>query len=192
MGQINRNRKTARKTDRQTDKDRHRDRQTTETKRNTVQHYSETSITPTLNLVNLRLDCNFYPSSFAFQNLFGDMKDDDVDDSGIDDLMAPPPKWLGSRRNPLVAVRSKVEGRGSGSLRTMRRTSSQVSCLSLRGMGLRRSQSMRSQMRASSKVRGQMDCDAGVAEDLDDDDSMYETWIDLGDQVGLLSICLTV
>ncbi|XP_062500482.1 ATP-dependent translocase ABCB1-like [Corticium candelabrum] len=124
------------------------------------------------------------------QNLFGDMKDDDVDDSGIDDLMAPPPKWLGSLKNPLIAVCPKVEGRSlgktvSGSLRGMRRTSSQVSCLSLRGMGLRRSQSTRSHVRNLSRVRCQTDTDSAVAVDLDegDEDSVYDGWTDEGEQV---------
>ena len=118
------------------------------------------------------------------------MKDDDVDDSGIDDLMAPPPKWLGSLKNPLIAVCPKVEGRSlgktvSGSLRGMRRTSSQVSCLSLRGMGLRRSQSTRSHVRNLSRVRCQTDTDSAVAVDLDegDEDSVYDGWTDEGEQV---------
>ncbi|XP_065843600.1 ATP-dependent translocase ABCB1-like [Oscarella lobularis] len=82
------------------------------------------------------------------QSLLGDVKDDDVNDSGVDDLMGPPPKWLGLRKNPLIAVRSKVQGRNSSSLRSvrsmraLRRTASQVSCLSLKGIAWGRSHSV--------------------------------------------------
>ena len=62
--------------------------------------------------------------------------------------MGPPPKWLGLRKNPLIAVRSKVQGRNSSSLRSvrsmraLRRTASQVSCLSLKGIAWGRSHSV--------------------------------------------------
>jgi hypothetical protein len=128
------------------------------------------------------------------QNLFGDMKDEDIDDSGIDDFMAPPPKWLGSRKNPFITASSKIAGRGFGSLKVVRRTSSQMSCLSLRA--IRRSNSTRSHVR--DFVRMGVDEDSVVGDVAEDDDSLYDAWIDFGDKVGLGSVsvlfvvCLSV
>jgi ABC-type multidrug transport system fused ATPase/permease subunit len=112
------------------------------------------------------------------QNLFGDMKDEDIDDSGIDDFMAPPPKWLGSRKNPFITASSKIAGRGFGSLKVVRRTSSQMSCLSLRA--IRRSNSTRSHVR--DFVRMGVDEDSVVGDVAEDDDSLYDAWIDFGDK----------
>ena len=69
-------------------------------------------------------------------------------------------------------------------MRALRRTSSQMSCLSLRAM--RRSNSTRSHVRDFSR----MDEDSAVCEDSEDDDSLYEAWIDFGDKVGFVCVCL--
>eukprot|EP00118_Oscarella_pearsei_P008490 m.44041 g.44041 ORF g.44041 m.44041 type:complete len:1424 (+) comp33488_c1_seq3:184-4455(+) len=125
-------------------------------------------------LVNLG---GVYQQLVNAQSLLGDMRDDDVTDSGVDDLMGPPPKWLGLRRNPLVAVRPKIQGRNGSSLhsvhslRALRRTASQVSCLSLKGIAWGRSHS------AADFANSGLDIDS-IVDPNGDDDSLFEERIE--------------